>query len=61
MGRTGGAEATARADMEHWNERDNRIWKKIKKWTDLFDNDPDFGATVNKEYLPQFLKGESIV
>ncbi|MDR2190518.1 MAG: hypothetical protein LBP53_04985 [Candidatus Peribacteria bacterium] len=61
MGWTGGAEATAKADMEHWNERDNRVWKKIQKWLDIFDKDPDFGDTVNKAYLPQFLGGKSII
>jgi hypothetical protein len=42
VGRTGGAEAASRAEMEHWNEKDNRIWKKIKKRLDEFDKDPDF-------------------
>jgi hypothetical protein len=42
IGRTGGAEAVSRAEMEHWNERDNRVWKKIKKWLDEFDKDQDF-------------------
>jgi hypothetical protein len=42
VGRTGGAEATARAEIEHWNERDNRVWKKIKKWVEELEKDPDF-------------------
>jgi len=55
------ANALQWAELEYYNERDGKVWKKIQKWITIFEADPDFGESFSKKwYLPAYLWSSSL-
>lgn len=44
------------AALEYYNERDNRIWKKIDKWYKAYSADPMYPAEYNDFLIPMLSK-----
>ena len=60
--RTGGAEGAARANIEYYGNRMNRVYDKIKRRQSLLEKDGDWGKILNKKgYLPSMLGGGSVL
>jgi hypothetical protein len=43
------SEAFDRVQLEFYNERENKTWKKIEIWYKMYESDPHFASLRNNQ------------